>query len=295
MRRARYRSGSALGILFVLPTIALIIFCGVEPMARGVGYSLTKWDGISRPQYVGLSNYRRALLEDSVNRRALLNTFTLTAACVLLQILLGYTAANLLFRLTGAVAEVGKVVLFIPYILSFAAVGVLFSFIFATSDLGLLNKLLGIVRIPPFPWFGSEYTALPAVILTYAWKDFGFAMILFYAGLQSIPSSLIEAGEIDGARSGQISRYIKLPYLRPITQTVVVLAMIHYMLTFTIVMFLTPNGGPGRATEVAATWFYKESFQFLEFGYGASLAVILAAVVSVFTVGLRWALRTEPS
>jgi ABC-type sugar transport system permease subunit len=293
VRKLTQRGAAPLGVLFVLPALALIVFCGLIPIVNGIGYSLTKWDGLSPPKYVGVSNYVYAFAQDAVNRRALLNTLTLAVSCVVLQLVLGYSAANLLFQLRGGVAEAGKVVLFMPYILSFAAVGVLFSFIFGTSDLGLLNKVTALFGAKPFPWFGDERTALPAVILTYAWKDFGFAMILYYAGLQSIPASLIEAAQMDGARPGQVTRWIKLPLLRGTTQTVAVLAVIHYMLTFTIIYFLTPSGGPNRATEVAATWFYKQSFQFMDFGYGASLAVIMAVLVLGLTLGLRRAIRSE--
>jgi len=295
LKKLTHRGAAPLGVLFVLPAVALIVFCGVIPIINGIGYSLTSWDGLGAPKYVGLSNYAYAFAQDAVNRRALLNTLVLAVSCVALQLVLGYSAANLLFQLRGAVVGVGKVVLFMPYILSFAAVGVLFSFIFGTSDLGLLNKITSLFGAKPFPWFGDERTAMPAVIFTYAWKDFGFAMILYYAGLQAIPTSLLEAGEMDGARPGQLTRWIKLPQLRGVTQTVAVLAVIHYMLTFTIIYFLTPGGGPNRATEVAATWFYKQSFQFMEFGYGASLAVIMAILVLALTLGLRRAIRSEPS
>jgi len=291
--RLTQRGATPLGILFVLPAIAVIVFCGAIPIVNGIRYSLTSWDGVAPPRFVGLANYETALLHDPVYRRALLNTLVLSVSCVALQLVLGYAAANLLFQLKGFTAETGKVVLFMPYILSFAAVGVLFSFVFGTSDLGLLNKVIALFGAKPFPWFGSEYTALPAVIVTYAWKDFGFAMILYYAGLQAIPSSLLEAGQMDGASPGQLTRWIKLPQLRAVTQTVAVLAVIHYMLTFTIIYFLTPGGGPNRATEVAATWFYKQSFQFMEFGYGASLAVIMAVIVLGLTLGLRRAIRSE--
>jgi ABC-type sugar transport system permease subunit len=289
------RGAAPLGILFVLPAVALIVFVGVIPIIRGVGYSLTSWDGLGEAKYIGFSNYVTAFTEDAVNRRALLNTLVLSISCVALQLVLGYAAANLLFQLKGVAVEIGKVVLFMPYVLSFAAVGVLFSFVFGTSDLGLLNKIIALFGGKPFPWFGDERTALPAVIFTYAWKDFGFAMILFYAGLQAIPTSLIEAGQIDGASPGQLTRWVKLPQLRGVTQTVAVLAVIHYMLTFTIIYFLTPGGGPNRATEVASTWFYKQSFQFMEFGYGASLAAIMAVIVLGLTLGLRRVIRIEPS
>ncbi|MDO8686094.1 MAG: sugar ABC transporter permease, partial [Clostridiales bacterium] len=243
--------------------------------------------------FVGLENYINAFKTDEVNRRAILNTIVLTAVCVSINLFIGFLLANFLFRIKGHAAEAGKVILFIPYILSFAAVGVLFSFIFSSTDLGRLNKVLSIFGTEPFPWFGSTYTAMPAIILSHAWKDFGFSLLLYYAGLQTIPASLLEACDMDGATGWQKTWKVKLPCLRPITQTLVVLAVIRYMLTFTMIMFLTPDGGPEKSTEVVASWFYKQSFQFWEFGYGAALAIILALIVMLMTVALRRILKEE--
>lgn len=282
-----------LGISFVLPTLIFIIIFGIIPIFSSIKYSFTDWDGIKAQNYIGFTNYIEALFKDEVSIKAIFNTLLLTFVCVLLNMIIGFSLANLLFRMKGRLAEAGKMILFIPYILSFAAVGVLFSFIFSSTDMGLLNKFLSIFKIESFPWFGSIYTAMPSVIFSHMWKDFGFSLLLYYAGLQSMPLGFLEAAEIDGASEWEKTRYVKLPYLKPITQTVVILAVVRYMLTFTMIMFLTPDGGPSKSTEVVATWFYKQSFNFFQFGYGTSLAIILAIIVTIITIILRKTLVVE--
>ena len=282
-----------LGILFVIPTIIIIIIFGIIPIFSSIKYSFTDWDGMNVQNYIGFKNYIEALVKDEVNIKAIINTIVLTCVCVFLNMIIGFWLANLVYRMKGRVAEAGKLIVFMPYILSFAAVGVLFSFIYSSTNMGLLNRLLSIFKIESFPWLGSIYTAMPSVILTYVWKDFGFSFLLYYAGLQAMPVSFLEAAAIDGASAWAITQYIKLPYLKPITQTVLTLGVIRYMLTFTIIMFLTPAGGPNKSTEVVSTWFYKQSFKFYRFGYGASLAIILAIFVTILVFIARKTTKPE--
>jgi ABC-type sugar transport system permease subunit len=145
----------------------------------------------------------------------------------------------------------------------------------------------------PFPWLGSVSTAMPALILAHVWKNYGFDFLLYFAGMQSIPVSLLEAGDIDGATGWQKIWNIKIPCLKPVTQLILVLGFVKTMLTFTMIMFLTPDGGPSKSTEVVATWFYKQSFNFWEFGYGTALAIILALLVLIVTIVLRNIVKEE--
>lgn len=284
--------GQMLGIMFVLPSLAFIIIFGIIPIISSIRYSFTDWDGMTASTFVGFENYLNAF-KDEVNRKAIVNTFILSFSVVSLNLTVGFLLANFLSGIKGRLAEAGKVILFIPHILSFAAVGVLFSFIYSSTDLGLLNKVISVFGIEPFPWLGSVYTAMPAVILSHVWKGFGFDMLIYYAGIMSIPVNLLEAADIDGATGWQKIWNVKIPSLKPVTQLLVVLGFVKTMLTFTMVMFLTPDGGPSKSTEVVATWFYKQSFTFWEFGYGTALAIILALLVLVVTVVLRKILREE--
>lgn len=281
-----------LGVAFVLPTLIVVILFGIIPIISSVRYSFSNWDGVTITEFVGLQNYIDAM-HDSTMLKAMGNTMKLTFFCIVINLIVGYSLANLLFRMRGRVVGVGKVVLFIPYILSFAAVGVLFSFIFSSTNLGLLNKMITMLGFQKVPWLGRKSTAMASLILAYSWKDFGLSMLLFYAALQSMPASMLEAGDIDGANELQKTRYIKLPYIRNTVQTLVVLGVVRYMLTFTMIMFLTPEGGPSKSTEVVATWFYKQSFEFWNFGYGAALALILTVMVLITTLVLRRVLRVE--
>lgn len=281
-----------LGAAFVLPAVLFIVAFGMIPIISSLRYSFTDWDGVSVTRNIGLENYITAF-QDEVNIKAIGNTFILSFSVMFCTITLGYLLANFLSGLRGPVAEAGKVVLFIPHILSFAAVGVLFSFIYSSTNLGLLNKIISLVGLGPHPWLGSAATAMPALVLSHVWKGFGFDFLLYYAGIQTIQQSLLESADIDGASGWQKSIYVKIPCLKPITQLLIVLGFVRMMLTFTMVMFLTPEGGPNKATEVVATWFYKQSFMYWKFGYGAALAIILAVIVMVVTIILRKVFREE--
>jgi ABC-type sugar transport system permease subunit len=281
-----------LGVAFVLPTLIIIILFGIIPIISSIRYSFSNWDGVTITEFVGLQNYIDAM-HDSTMLKAMGNTMKLTFSCIVINLIVGYSLANLLFRMRGRSVGFGKVVLFIPYILSFAAVGVLFSFIFSSTNLGLLNKIITMLGFQKVPWLGRKSTAMASLIFAYSWKDFGLSMLLFYAALQSMPASLLEAGDIDGASELQKTRHIKLPYMRNTVQTLVVLGVVRYMLTFTMIMFLTPEGGPSKSTEVVATWFYKQSFKFWNFGYGAALALILTVMVLITTLILRRVFRVE--
>lgn len=298
--RAVVRQKVILGSLFVLPTVCVIVFFGVLPIVQSIKLSFFSWDVLTPMKYVGLANYRTALFEDQTARLALLHSVEMTVINVTFAVGLGFLAAEFLFHLRSRWVYAARTVFFLPYVISFAAVGVLFSFVLAASDFGLLNKILrilagvgwidrltGLSGILPFNWLGDGRTSLPAISSVYIWKSFGFNMLLYYAAMQNIPATLLEAAAIDGASRWQRIRYIELPALKPVTQTLLVLAVVGNMLTFTIVNFLAPDGGPNRVAEVLATWFYKQSFGFLQFGYGAALAVLMAVVLGGLTVGLR--------
>ena len=298
--RAVARQKTILGSLFVLPTILVVGFFGVWPIIQSIRISFHAWDVFTPMKYIGWDNYRTALLADDTARLALLHSVEMTIVNVILAMGLGFIAAELIFSIRSRWVYAARTVFFLPYVISFAAVGVLFSFILSSSDFGLLNKILrllasvgwidhltGLSKILPFDWLGNGRTSLLSICGVYIWKSFGFNMLLYYAAMQNIPTTLLEAAAIDGASRWQRIRYIELPFLKPITQTLLVLAVVGNMLTFTIVNFLAPGGGPNRVAEVLATWFYKQSFTFYQFGYGAALAVLMAVVLGGLTVGLR--------
>ncbi len=178
-----------------------------------------------------------------------------------------------------------RTLLFIPVVMSFVVIGILWSWIYSYSN-GLLNAGLDAVGLSLLKkdWLGSPASALLAVMGVDLWKWFGFHMVLFLAGLQSIPSELYEAARIDGANKPQLFRYITLPMLAPITVVNVVLASSGAFNVFDVVYVMT-QGGPANSSEVAMTYVYRVGFQFYQFGYASALSMIqlvLVAAISLF-------------
>lgn len=286
---------AAFAYLLILPVVVFIVIFGLIPIVESISYSFTKWTGFGNKTFVGFDNYMKAIFRDATNIKAFGNTFVLTFSCLVINVVFGFLAANFVYRLTGFRQSFARIILFIPYILSFAAVGLLFTFVFSATDMGLLNRVLSPFMDSPFPWMGNEYTAMPALIFTHSWKDLGFAMLLFFSALQAIPKDVLESARIDGATPFQEMFHVKIPLIKSTAQTVIVLGIVRLMLTFTIVRFLSPSGGINKSTEVTATWFYKQAFEFYDYGYATAIAIILAVVVGLFTVLIRRVIRSDGS
>jgi ABC-type sugar transport system permease subunit len=174
-------------------------------------------------------------------------------------------------------------VFFIPTVMSFVVVGIVFMLLLS-PELGLVNPLLRGVHLGGLQraWLGERATALPTVIGVDVWKNFGLSMFLFVAGLKSIPREYYEAASIDGANAWQRFWSITLPALRPVTAVVVTLASINTLKLFDLVYVMTA-GGPNHSSEVLTTWMYQQGFKFNNMGYGSAIAVVLLIVTFILT------------
>lgn len=180
-----------------------------------------------------------------------------------------------------------KTVFFFPYITSMVAVGIIWTLLY-NPTVGPINSLLRSIGIANPPgWLLSTSSALPAVMIVYIWKMSGYYMIIFLAGLQSIPRHLYEAAEIDGA--GKIKKFFKvtLPLLSPTTFMVMILIIINSFQVFDLIQVMT-DGGPGRATNVLVYRIYQEGFNYSHFGYASAEAYFLFAVILVVTLIQFW-------
>jgi raffinose/stachyose/melibiose transport system permease protein len=179
-----------------------------------------------------------------------------------------------------------RTALFLPVVLSFVVVGLLWSWIYS-YDAGLLNGMLDHLGLAGLQrdWLGDQKVALWALVIVDIWKWFGFHMIIFLAGLQSIPTELYEAGRIDGASSWRLLRFITLPLILPISLINLVLATSGAFNVFDVVYVMT-EGGPVNATNVAMMDIYKQAFQFYHFGYSSALSVVQLVLVSIVSLTL---------
>jgi raffinose/stachyose/melibiose transport system permease protein len=258
------------------------------PSAAGGWYALTDWDGISPAKYIGLENFR-TIFETEATRKALWHTLMLAGTFVVAANFLGLTLALALNRAVRT-RNVLRMLFFLPAVVSPVAVAVIWQFIFTTD--GALNQVLRSVGLDSWatPWLGDPRFALWTVVVVLVWQFSGLTMIMYLAGLQGIPDELYEAASVDGASGTAQLRRLTLPLLAPAFTVATTMTLVFGLRVFDQVLALT-GGGPVDASETLATQVYQQTFVFGRFGYGAAIAVILTALITVLVLVQLVALR----
>ncbi|HUL12193.1 MAG TPA: sugar ABC transporter permease [Methylococcaceae bacterium] len=279
---------------FVAPALALIGLFFFLPVAAALLLSFTDFDiyalgdrGTLR--FVGLDNYFR-LLKDPMFWIALKNTLYFVAVGGPLSVAVSLGVALLVNHRLVKFKGVLRSLLFLPVVTTLVAVAVVWRYLYHPRY-GFLNYALGLVGIGPIDWLGDPRWAMPAIILMAIWKNFGFNMIIFIAGLQSIPTRLYEAATIDGADAWRQFRHITLPMLAPTSLFVTIITMIGYFQLFAEPYVMT-QGGPANSTLSVALLMYQEGFRWWNMGYAAAVAFVLFAWILAGTV-LQLMLRTR--
>jgi multiple sugar transport system permease protein len=273
--------------LFILPGTLLFMVWTLYPLGVSLVMSFAKWNLIKPSRFIGLENYQRALA-DPIFWLALRNTLLYTAITVPGQMIIGLAVALLLDAPMRARA-VFRTIYYIPVVTSWVVVSLMFTYLFNTQA-GLVNWLIQSVGLVarPINWLGEAATANLVIALLGIWKGVGWTMVIFLAGLQSIPVELHEAAAIDGAGGWQRLRYITLPLLQRTTLFVLVLLTIGGFQVFISVYIMT-GGNPVHRTEVLLTYMYNNAFSYLDLGYGSALSYLFAIMVfglSIFQMRL---------
>ncbi|MET4170328.1 multiple sugar transport system permease protein [Bradyrhizobium sp. LA6.1] len=267
--------------LAMAPAVALLILLLFGPILAVAVFSFTDWQiGSASLHFLGLDNYR-GLFADAVFWKALANTALYVAIVVPGTVILGLVVA-LLIEARPALRSFYRAAHFLPVMSTMAAMAIVWSTMLHPT-IGLVNRLLAEFGISGVNWLRDERTVLPALGIIGIWQSFGFAMVLFVAGLKSIPQSLYDAAAIDGA-DGLLDRLrtVTMPMLGPVTMFVLILTAKRAFEVFDTVRVLT-KGGPNFASDVLLHRLYTESFDFLRTGYGAALTVVYLAVVMLLT------------
>ena len=286
---SRVRTGIAEPWWFVLPAVVVFLFVIVVPSVEAVGYSFTNWDGFTPGfSFVGLKNYVSTL----ANPHALLsfrNTLLLTVVITTVQMTIGLGLALALNSKVRS-RNVLRMLFFSPVVLTSVAVG--FIWRFALSPTGALNQLLGLVGLSTFQhdWLGDPSVNLYAVAGVTIWQSAGFTMVIYIAGLQSVPEEILEAAHLDGASPWQRFWYVIRPLIAPATLINSVLCVVGGLKLFDIV-FITTNGGPAYTTSTLATLVYTDGFVPGDYTFGVTLSVILSLFVVVVSIVQFRALR----
>ncbi|GLZ13377.1 sugar ABC transporter permease [Actinomadura sp. NBRC 104425] len=289
-RRLRERATIA---AFLLPALVLFAALVLLPVVFALYTSLFRWGGFGWPdEFVGLDNFVR-LFQDEVFLGDLWRGFVLIALSVCVQLPFALAMAVLLNqRLRGRAFY--RLLFFAPYVLSEVITGVLFTMIFA-PDSGLADHIMDAVGLGGLGigWFASSSTVLPTVFLVMTWKYFGFHMILYLAGLQSIPKDVLEAASIDGAGAWQRFRYVTLPLLGPTIRISAFLSVIGAIQLFDLI-WVTTAGGPVHSSETMAVTMFQFGFKRYQVGYASAISVVMFLISFVFALFYqRYVLRRD--
>ena len=252
------------------------------PIAAALLLSLTDFDiyalgDIAHTRFVGLRNYTN-LLVDPLLWKAMRNTALFLFVGGPLTLGVALAAALLLHAKVTRGKGLFRTIFFTPVVTTLVAVAVVFRYLYHPR-FGLIDHVLGSIGIRPIDWLGDPQWAMPAIILLAVWKNFGYATILFVAGLQAIPESLYEAARLDGASAWQMFRKVTVPLLAPTLLFLGVMTTIGYFQFFAEPYVMTGGGGPLNATLSVGLLMYKNGFRWWNMGYAAAIAFVLFLVV----------------
>lgn len=279
-RAARRRREYFLFGAFVAPNVVLLAVFAYWPVVYNGYLSLTSWDLLSpTKRFVGLANYAD-MLTDPDFYAVLVRTLVFSGVIVLGCIAAGLAVAVLLNqKLFGR--NFVRTMSFAPHILSGAAMGTIWLFIF-DPEYGLLKAIIEPLGLTSPAWMTDSAWALPGLIIVYLWKNIGFVAVVYLAGLQSMPHDLYEAARIDGASAWTIFQRITLPLLSPVTFFVGVVTIVSTFQAFDVIAIMT-NGGPGDATTTLSWYIYKMAFQALDAGHAGAAAIIMFVILLALT------------
>lgn len=273
-------------LLFLGPSLGVITLFFFIPVIAAFSlsfsdfdiYSLGSWEYL---RFVGLKNYID-LINDPLFWTALKNTFYFVLLGGPLSVGVSLGTAMLLNSKYIKWKGMFRLIYFLPVVTTLVAVSIVWRYIYHPR-FGLLNYVLSFVGIGPFDWLGDPNLAMPAIILMAVWKNFGYNMIIFIAGLQNIPEELYEAASIEGASGWQRFRNITIPMLAPTTLFISVITMIGYFQLFAEPYIMT-QGGPLNSTLSIVYYMYQEGFRWWNIGYSTALAFMLFIIILIGTL-----------
>lgn len=276
-------------IILLLPSLLGVGIFVLIPVLASFGLSFFHWNMLSPPKWVGLNNYLD-LMQDPLFWKVMGNTFYYAFAVVFLEVPLSLILAVALNQ-KGLGTTVFRTIYFFPVVTSMVAIALVWNWIY-DPQYGLLNWFLHqLFGIEPIAWLFSTIWAMPALILLGVWKNLGYSMVIFLAGLQGIPGHLYEAAEIDGANRWEQFVNITLPMLTPTIFFVSVMSTITAFQIFDSIYMMT-EGGPENSTMVAVYWLFQNGFEFFKVGRASAIAYVLFGIILILTM-IQWGLRKK--
>lgn len=284
----RRRRENVEGWLFVLPIVLGIAVFQLVPVAVSMYASLTQWDGIAPPKFIGLRNYTDLITNDPIFLQVLRNTLVFTVISVPLTVALAIVLA-LFANLKVPGVAFFRTAFFAPYVMNVVAIGYVWFNIYSPS--GVLNSLLKTVGISGPSWLADSNWVLIAVIIANVWQGVGYPMVILLGGLQNIPAELYEAVRIDGAGPWSRLTRITLPLLSPQIFFVVLAQFISSFQVFGLIYVMT-KGGPGYSSSVYIYYLWQAAFGQGKFGYASAMAWLMVVMIAIIA-WIQWRLQKK--
>ena len=259
-----------LAFLFVLPALLLVLVFRVVPLVWGLGYSFTDYDGINAPNFIGIDNYLR-LAQDPTFLDSLVNMLILIATLPI-WIALPLVLAILIHQGVPG-GKLFRAVYFFPAVLSSVIIGAIFNMILRYD--GSLNAMLKAFGFSAVDWLGNSNTALFSLIAVQLWSTFGMGVLIFLAGLSTVPNDMLEAAKLDGAKLLQTWWYVVIPSLRPIIEFAAVVTTIGMLTSMFGLIYVLTAGGPGTATTLPEYLIWLEQGKLNSPGYASAISMVL--------------------
>ena len=276
-------------LLMLAPILIAFTMFVVYPVVYAGVFSFSRFQGFGAPTWVGLDNYV-ALLNDPFFWQSLQNTVVILVVGLAVLIPASFTLALLLQRAIRGGGTL-RALVFGPAIIAPILVGLIWVFIL-DPKIGLLNRILGGFGVPPVQWIGGDYLTPVSVSIVFIWSSVGFAMTIFYAGLQLLPADVMEASQLDGATGLQQILHIKIPMMRETFAIVTILMITNVFKIFELVYMLT-GGGPVHRSETLVSYMYFVTFTNQQYGYGMALAVVITVLGALVSAAYLVAARRK--
>ena len=268
-------------VCFILPALLLLLNSSIIPFVMNIYFSLMKWNGVSNvKEFVGLNNFIKIFTSDKAFWEHTLFTFKYLIFFVVAVNIIALGIALLLYK-KSTMNNFARASIFLPYVISLITVGLIWQFIFGPG----FESIANITGIELFSrgWMSEVDLVLYSILITSLWQNVGFFMIIYIAGLVSMPSSVIEAAKIDGANAINTFTRIKLPFLAPSLTICLFQAITYGLKLFEIVLVLT-RGGPGGYSTTIVYNIYIEAFQNSRYGYGTAKSLVFFIIVLIITL-----------
>lgn len=276
------RRTEAAGWLFVSPAVLLFLVFVAGPFVFAIVLAFLKWDLLTSPEFVGLANFEK-LFSDPLLPRVLLNTFVFAFASIVTHLVFGLLLALAVNQVVSRVlGYFARVAIFFPFLISWAAVALLWKYVLDPT-FGYVSQYAASIGIDLPNFFADPAWALPAIIFIDLWHTLGFTFIIMLAGLQTVPSELIEAARTDGASSWQIFWNVTLPLMSPTMFFATIITFIGAFQIFDPIQIIT-KGGPQDATTTIIMYLYEKGFQAFDMGYAAAVAILVFVIIMGVTV-----------